>query len=108
MMVRLLLYGYATGVYSSRKIQTRTYEDVAFRYLSGDQHPDHATIAEFRKRHLEALAGLFTQALLLCEKAGLVNPDRSKDLKKDKADRNHRTPSVLWKSNGTTTRAWET
>jgi len=72
MVVRLLLYGYATGVYSSRKIETRTYEDVAFRYLSGDQHPDHATLAEFRKRHLKALAGLFTQALLLCAKAGLV------------------------------------
>ena len=72
MMVRLLLYGYAKGVYSSRKIQTRTFEDVAFRYLSGDQHPDHATIAEFRKRHLEALSGLFTQALLLCSEAGLV------------------------------------
>jgi len=48
MMVRVLLYGYARGVYSSRKIQARTFEDVAFRYLSGDQHPDHATIAEFR------------------------------------------------------------
>jgi transposase len=72
MMVRLLLYGYAAGVYSSRKIETRTFEDVAFRYLSGDQHPDHATIAEFRKRHLEALSGLFTQALLLCSEAGLV------------------------------------
>jgi transposase len=72
MMVRLLLYGYATGIYSSRKMQSRTYEDVAFRYLSGDQHPDHATIAEFRKRHLEALSGLFTQALLLCSEAGLV------------------------------------
>jgi transposase len=72
MMVRLLLYGYAKGVYSSRKIQTRTFEDVAFRCLSGDQHPDHATIAEFRNRHLEALSGLFTQALLLCSEAGLV------------------------------------
>ncbi|MGB0064532.1 MAG: IS1182 family transposase [Terracidiphilus sp.] len=72
MMVRLLLYGYANGVHSSRKIQTRTFEDVAFRYLSGDQHPDHATIAEFRKRHLDALSGLFTQALLLCSEAGLV------------------------------------
>ena len=72
MMIRLLLYGYATGVYSSRKIQRRTYEDVAFRYLSGDQHPDHATLAEFRKRHLDALSGLFTQALLLCAEAGLV------------------------------------
>ena len=72
MMVRLLLYGYATGVYSSRKIETRSYEDVAFRYLAGNQHPDHATLAEFRKRHLTALAGLFRQALLLCAKAGLV------------------------------------
>jgi transposase len=72
MMVRVLLYGYANGVYSSRKIEKRAYEDVAFRYLSGDQHPDHATIAEFRKRHLEALSGLFTQALLLCSEAGLV------------------------------------
>jgi hypothetical protein len=72
MMLRVLLYGYATGVYSSRKIEARTYEDVAFRYLSADAHPDHDTFAEFRKRHLEVLAGLFTQALLLCEKAGLV------------------------------------
>jgi transposase len=72
MMLRLLLYGYCSGVYSSRKIETRTYEDVAFRYLSADQHPDHDTIAEFRRRHLDALAGLFKQALLLCEKAGLV------------------------------------
>ena len=72
MMVRLLLYGYCVGVVSSRKIELRTYEDVAFRFLSADEHPDHDTIANFRKRHLDALAGLFTQALLLCEKAGLV------------------------------------
>lgn len=71
-MVRLLLYGYATGVTSSRKIEIKTLEDVAFRYLAGDQHPDHDTISEFRKRHLDSLAGLFLQALLLCEKAGLV------------------------------------
>jgi transposase len=72
MMVRVLLYGYCTGTYSSRKIQAKTYEDVAFRFLSADEHPDHSTLAEFRKRHLEALAGLFTQALRLCQKAGLV------------------------------------
>ena len=72
MMVRVLLYGYATGIFSSRKIQTKTFEDVAFRFLSADEHPDHSTLAEFRKRHLEALAGLFTQALRLCQKAGLV------------------------------------
>ena len=63
MMVRLLLYGYCVGVYSSRKIELRTYEDLAFRFLSADEHPDHDTIANFRKRHLEALAGLFTQAV---------------------------------------------
>jgi len=72
MMLRLLLYGYATGICSSRKIQAKTFEDVGFRFLSADEHPDHSTLAEFRKRHLEALAGLFTQALLLCQKAGLV------------------------------------
>lgn len=72
MMVRLLVYGYATGVTSSRQLERKLEEDVAFRYLSGDQHPDHDTIAAFRKRHLEALAGLFLEVLLLCEKAGLV------------------------------------
>jgi transposase len=72
MMVRVLLYGYCKGIYSSRKMQAATYEDVAFRYLAADEHPDHSTLAEFRKRHLEALAGLFTQALQLCQKAGLV------------------------------------
>lgn len=72
MMVRLLLYGYCTGNYSSRKIQAKTYEDIGFRYLAADEHPDHSTLAEFRQRHLEALAGLFSQALQLCQKAGLV------------------------------------
>ena len=72
MMLRLLLYGYCLGVTSSRQIEKRTYEDVAFRYLSADEHPDHSVINEFRKRHLEALAGLFMQALQLCQKAGLV------------------------------------
>src|SRR5512132_322860 len=72
MMVKLLLYGYCTGVPSSRKIERATYRDVAFRVLAGDQHPDHDSIAEFRKRHLEALAGLFVQVLQLCQSAGLV------------------------------------
>src|SRR5260370_23753000 len=72
MMVRVLLYGYCKGIYSSRKMQAATHEDVAFRYLAADEHPDHSTLAEFRKRHLGALAGLFTQALQLCQKAGLV------------------------------------
>jgi transposase len=72
MMVALLLYAYCTGKPSSRKIERATYEDVAYRVLAGDQHPDHDTIATFRKRHLEALAGLFLQILLLCREAGLV------------------------------------
>lgn len=72
MMVRLLVYGYCIGVTSSRQIEKRTYEDVAFRYLSADEHPDHSVISEFRKRHLNAMAGLFVEALQLCQKAGLI------------------------------------
>ena len=63
MMVRVLLYGYATGIYSSRKIQAKSYDDVAFRFLSADEHPDHSTLAEFRKRHLHALSGLSIRPL---------------------------------------------
>ncbi len=72
MMVKLLLYAYCTGKPSSRKIERATYEEVAFRVLAADQHPDHDSIAEFRKRHLAALAGLFVQVLQLCQGAGLV------------------------------------
>ena len=72
MMVRVLFYGYCTGTYSSRKIQAKSYEDVAFRYLATDEHPDHSTLAGFRQRHLEALAALFSQGLQFCQKAGLV------------------------------------
>ena len=52
MMVALLFYGYATGVFSSRKLEQATYDSVAFRYITGDEHPDHDTIANFRKRFL--------------------------------------------------------
>ena len=72
MMVRLLIYGYCRGVASSRRIERATYEDVAFRYLAADQHPDHATLADFRKDHLANLAQLFVQVLQLCQRAGLV------------------------------------
>jgi transposase len=72
MMVKLLMYAYCVGKPSSRKIERATFEDVAFRVLSADQHPDHDSIADFRKRHLEALGGLFGQVLVLCQKAGLV------------------------------------
>jgi transposase len=53
MLTRLLLYGYSIGEASSRRIEQATYDDVAFRYLAADQHPDHDTIASFRQQHLE-------------------------------------------------------
>jgi transposase len=72
LMLKLLIYGYANGVMSSRKLEAATYRDVAARMLCADQHPDYRSIARFRKRHLVALAGLFVQALRLCREAGLV------------------------------------
>jgi transposase len=72
LMVKLLIYGYATGTSSSRKLEERTHSDVAVRFLCADQHPDYRPIARFRKRHLDALAELFVQALRLCRQAGLV------------------------------------
>jgi transposase len=72
MMVRVLLYGYCVGVMSSRRIERASYDDIAFRYLCADQHPDHDTISDFRRLHLPVLAQMFTQVLQLCNKAGLV------------------------------------
>src|ERR1039457_483786 len=72
MMVRLLIYGYCRGVASSRRIERATHEDVAFRYLTADQHPDHDTIAAFRQEHLASLGQLFVQVLQLCQRAGVV------------------------------------
>jgi hypothetical protein len=72
MMVKLLLYAYCTGMPSSRRIERATWEDVPIRFLAAGAHPDHTTIAEFRKRHLPALARLFVQVLAICQKAGLV------------------------------------
>src|SRR5882672_9886140 len=72
MLTRVLLYAYATGRTSSRRIEQATHDDLAFRYLAADQHPDHDTIAQFRQQHLEALSRLFVQALQLCQRAGLV------------------------------------
>ncbi len=72
MMVALLLYGYCVGVFSSRKIERASFEDVAFRVLAGGQHPDHSRIAAFRKDHLKALRSFFVQVLMLCQQAGMV------------------------------------
>jgi hypothetical protein len=68
----VLLYAYAIGVRSSRQIQRRCIEDLAFRVLGGNQAPDHVTIARFRVRHQQALAGFLVQSLRLCAAAGLV------------------------------------
>jgi hypothetical protein len=73
MMVALLLYAYAIGERSSRGIERRCREDVAFRVITANQIPDHATIARFRARHERALAATFTQVLALCARAGLVS-----------------------------------
>jgi transposase len=73
MMVTLFAYAYAVGERSSRGIERRCREDVAFRVICANQVPDHATIARFRVRHEEALAGLFGQVLGLCGKAGIVD-----------------------------------
>jgi transposase len=71
-MVRLLLFAYCEGVRSSRQIERRCVRDVAYRVLSGNQCPDHATIARFRDQHREGLRELFVQVLRLCAQAGLV------------------------------------
>src|ERR687884_301823 len=73
MMVALLLYAYARGIRSSRVIERSCEEDVAFRVVVAHQRPDHTTIARFRQRHQEALAGLFGEVLALCADAGLVD-----------------------------------
>ena len=72
LMVKLLLYGYANGVCSSRRLERASYRDVAVRMLCADQHPDYRSIARFRARHLEALGELFVQTLRLCKRAKLV------------------------------------
>jgi transposase len=72
MLLCLLFYGYATGVFSSRKLEAATYDSVAFRFICANTHPDHDTIATFRKRFLEELKELFVQILLLAQAAGVL------------------------------------
>ncbi|TXK26419.1 IS1182 family transposase [Pontibacter qinzhouensis] len=72
LLLSLLFYGYATGVFSSRKLEAATYDSVAFRFLAGNLHPDHDTIAAFRKRFLPQIRGWFKDILLLGKEMGLV------------------------------------
>jgi transposase len=73
MMLAVLLYAYCTGERSSRRVERRLVEDVAYRVIAVNQQPDHATLARFRRRHQDAIAGLFGQVLGLCVKAGMVD-----------------------------------
>lgn len=72
MMVKLLLYGYCTGIFSSRKIARALHENIAFRFLSRDNYPDFRTLSEFRRIHLQALSGLFMQVLRLAQETGIL------------------------------------
>ena len=71
-LLSLLFYGYATGTFSSRKIERATYDSVAFRYIAANTHPDHDTIATFRKRFLPELETLFVQILLIAQDTGFL------------------------------------
>lgn len=72
MLIALLFYGYATGTFSSRKLEKATYDSLAFRYICANTHPDHDTIAAFRKRFLKELEEFFVQILLIGQAMGLV------------------------------------
>src|SRR5882757_8234693 len=71
-LLGLLVYGYATGVFSSRKIERATYDSVAFRYIAANTHPDHDTLATFRKRFIGDIEGLFVQVLALAREMGML------------------------------------
>jgi transposase len=72
MLLGLLVYGYATGVLSSRKLERATYDSVAFRFIAANDHPDHDTIAAFRRRFLKEIEALFVQVLLLAREMGVL------------------------------------
>lgn len=71
-LLALLFYGYATGVFGSRQLERATYESIAFRYITANTHPDHDTIANFRKRFLKELESLFLQILLIAHGMGVL------------------------------------
>jgi transposase len=76
MMTKVLVYGYCVGVFSSRRIERRLEEDIAFRVLAADNHPNFRTISDFRKIHLQTLAGLFEQVLKIALEAGAMKVGR--------------------------------
>jgi len=70
-LLSILVYGYATGVFASRKLERATYASVAFRFIAGNEHPDHDTIATFRRRFLKQIEALFIEVLKLAREMGL-------------------------------------
>jgi transposase len=72
MLLGILVYGYATGVFSSRKLERATYDSVAFRFIAANDHPDHDTIATFRRRFLKEIEALFVEVLLLAREMGVL------------------------------------
>ena len=72
LLLGILVYGYATGVFSSRKLERATYDLVAFRFIAANQHPDHDTIAAFRRRFLQEIEGLFVQVLEVAREVGVL------------------------------------
>src|ERR1700759_2195243 len=73
LLLGIIVYGYATGVFSSRKLERATYDSVAFRFIAANGHPDHDTIAAFRRRFLPEIEGLFVKVLLLAREMGVLN-----------------------------------
>ena len=71
-LLGMLVYGYATGVFSSRKLERATYDSVAFRFIAANEHPDHDTIAVFRRRFLKEIEKLFVQVLMLAREMGVL------------------------------------
>ena len=72
LLLGIVIYGYATGVFSSRKLERATYDSVAFRFIAANEHPDHDTIAAFRRRFLKQIEALFVQVLLLAREMGML------------------------------------
>jgi transposase len=71
-LLGILVYGYATGVFSSRKLERASYDSVAFRFIAANQHPDHDTIAAFRRRFVQEIEGLFVQVLAVAREMGVL------------------------------------
>ena len=101
--LKLLFYGYCVGTRSSRCIEPKTYEDIAFRVLARDTHPDHSRISHFRKRHFPQISQLFVQVLEIFKESGLVKLghvalDENEDKKYGKGERGSELPTETMKN----------